>query len=164
MEGRGVLAAVVTLLVLLTGCGDSFDEDGLDAIEDWTARVIPAGEQASGDFALVVLDRGDPSQPLEDHHEDLEELYDEIDELPDDEEIASWQFNRTVGGEQFAVDGEDLAEVVAQLQFALGNLADEIERYLESDGDIDEEDLEWIEDALVSFDEAADDYRALMHP
>ena len=163
MRGRRLVMLAATGLLLL-GCGDSFDEDGLQAIEQWVDDVIPAGEVASGDIAAAALGEEDFWQPLEDHHDELKELYERGRELPDEDEISSWMFNRTVGGEQFTVQGDDLSEAVVGLQLALGDLVDEFEFFLEQDGELDDEDMGWLEDALVGFDEAADAYRDVMLP
>ena len=149
---------------ILVACGPSFDEDGLEAVEDWANDAITQGETAAMDIAAVATGSDAAWSGLDEHRERLDGIADRADDLPDSDEVASWTFNRTVGGEQFTVNGRELAEAVDDLEDAVRALADEAEMLHDKEGEVEDSDLPWIDEALSAYAQAADGYRAVMFP
>lgn len=159
-----LVAALAAVAMLAAACGASFDEDALAELEAWAGEAITAGERAAGDLAATVTG-GEPVDEPSVHQGRLEQLTAERLDLADDATIASWGFNRTVGGETFQVDGEDLAERVAALELSLEDLLLDAERIgdIGTDG-LEASDVSQLETTLAVFADARDGYLELMHP
>ena len=116
------------------------------------------------DIASVAMGQEAQWASLAEHRDRLDAISDAADDLPDDDEIASWLFNRTVAGEQFQVHGRDLAVAVADLHDGVMALADEADLLDDQGGEVSDSDLQWIDDALTAFTNGAEGYRAVMLP
>ncbi|NWN89180.1 MAG: hypothetical protein HLX51_11685 [Micrococcaceae bacterium] len=142
------IAALCAGLLLLTGCGPSYDEAGYDLVIEWADEVVPVTEMA----ALTAPDGV--------HEEDADQIeatnseYWDRDDWPDRSEIETWMFTITQAGQTLTVDGEEFARAVHQLEDASSWLAIDIR-------DGDEQEIQWsAEDAY----DAVQDFRELITP
>lgn len=152
MKGWG-RAAVAAGVVLAVGCGPSFDEDGYAQVTQW-ADVAVSTTQA-GALTVSAYVEGDTDEAeLDALREDLDGVFDQGADLPDDEEISGWLVNISQGDRSWTVEGRELAPAVERLRSDIGVLADDLDLVVSSEGEDD--DVRFMAESVASASTAAE--------
>lgn len=157
MFKKSLGALVLTLILLLTSCGSSYDEEALDDITEWANEIIP-----TVDVTLHELNRwgnGEIShRDLIEHKNKIKRINSDLwhGEMPDYEEIQEWEFRVTYGDNEWVVEGDNFAEAVDKTKFESEELARTIDEYIIEQRAEDINDLgEYEQMAIISIAEAA---------
>lgn len=111
----------VILFTFLSACGDTYDKEGYDEVENYSDAMIPEAEIAA--FALADLDKEDfnNDEKLEEPDEYIEKIeeinheYWEDSKLAEikDTEMKNWRISMSHGeDEEWTIKGDDLADAV----------------------------------------------------
>lgn len=139
---------IIFMVVLLVGCGPSYDEEGFQVVEDYVEAIIPATETT---IHLLFVWNDDPSnRRLEDvyrsalHVIDINEKYFAADKIPsfekdgamDEWHIMMGRGDRDNPSEEWEITGEELADAVYHIEADSWWLANRVIELHEAEGDL----------------------------
>ncbi|MCM3488777.1 hypothetical protein M3689_05580 [Alkalihalophilus marmarensis] len=110
---------VLGVVLLLAACGSSFDEEGFASIQEYANDIIPV-------MSLAV---DDPSEEYANQINEINAQYWEgstFNGIPDTE-IEDWLINMSRGDNEWTIEGEELADMLYDIQESSSWLAEEIE-------------------------------------
>lgn len=109
---------VLPFLLLLAACGDSFDREGFTHVREYADAIVPATE-------VAIL------EPTEENASRIDEINNQYWQDStfmgiEDTEIEGWLINMSGAGGEWNIIGDDLADMLYDLEFSSDWLTDEI--------------------------------------
>lgn len=155
-------------VLLLVGCGPSFDEEGMLEVRSYAEEMIPAI-----DASLMYIDawanEQDENSVLKVH-----EQAEEVESIKDDywdgyaikgyelEEIDEWMVNVSRGETSWTIDGEELADALYEVHSNSEVLAERM-RIIEEDADsIDADELQRLASIMDMSRRSIDELRMIL--
>lgn len=153
----------VLFVLLLTGCGSSFDEDGFTLVEKYFDEIIP--ELNNSFLTIIGMDPKNLDESIIEYSKNIREINERYWEnnifggTYSDNEIRKWMVKMTRGETEWIINGDDLIDLMGYVQLYSEFLANDIEIAVANPT---EDNLKNLAESLTLTQKAVEDFRKIM--